>query len=122
MNPAGPKHTNPTAPLIWGWLALSVLHIALDRWQPGTLAARFAFLAFVGSSLIWLGLRIRRGYLLRRPYWTRESWLRYGRLAVMPVAAVVFVLYVSSFDNSSPAFGAPGTPLRIAAAIVLPAL
>jgi len=96
-----------------------VLNIVLDRWRPGSLASTLAKYGFFGYSTIWFGLRIRKGIVLRRPHWTRESWLRYARLAAMPVAAVAVVLYFSSFDNNSNALGAPHTATRIFLAVTL---
>ena len=107
---------------LWVFIVLMFLNIALDRWQPDTLAASIASYAFIGYATIWFGLRIRKGYLLRRPHWTRESWLRFSRLAAIPVAAVAVVLYMSSFDSTPPVLGASRSATRIASAVVLTVL
>ena len=86
----------PFPPMHWGIIVLMVANIVVGRWMPGSLAASLASYAFIGSITIWFGLRIRSGYRRRRPYWTRESWLRYLRLAAMPVAATIFVLAMST--------------------------
>ena len=57
------------------------------------------------------------GYLRRKPYWTRDSWLLYVRLAATPVIALAVVLYFSSFDMSSNALGAPHSATRTVVAI-----
>jgi hypothetical protein len=103
-------------------LALGALHIALDRWRPGSPAARLTSYTFIGYGTAWLGIRFRKGYLLRRPYWTRESWLRYARLAAMPVVAVAVVLYFSSFDPSTNSLGAPHSLKRMISGVILLAL
>ena len=104
------------------YLALGFFSIVIGRWWPGTAAATLASYAFVGYSMIWFSLSVRKGYLLRRPHWTRESWIRYTRLAVMPIVALAIVLYMSSFDPMTPVFGPPRSPTRMAFAIGLTAL
>ena len=76
----------------WAFTALLIANVAADIWMPDSTIARLVSYAFLASGAIWFGLRVRTGYRRRRPYWTRESWLRYGRLAAMPVAAIVFAL------------------------------
>ncbi len=102
---------------------LLLLNLVLTIWQPGTIAHGVVNTAFVLSIPILLGLRIRKGYLLRRQHWTRESWLRYLRLAWVPVAAiVVFFALVLMFDHGPRVFGSPGSPTRrtfIAVALAL---
>ena len=75
---------------------LMVAHIVVDRWMPGSVTARLLSIAFISSMTLWFGLRIRTGYIRRRPHWTRESWLHYLRLAAMPVAATFLVLAMST--------------------------
>jgi hypothetical protein len=89
-----------------------LLTIALDHWQPGTLAAKLANYAFIAYGTFWFAFSVRKGFLLRRPYWTRESWMRYLRLAAIPVAAIAVVLYLSSFDSLPPVFGPRGSATR----------
>jgi hypothetical protein len=108
-----------TGPAVWVWLALGALNIALDHWRPGTLAARLSTYTFIGYAAVWFGIRVRKGYLLRRLYWTRESWLRYARLVAMPVLAVAVLLYFSSFDPRTDALGAPHSVTRRASGVIL---
>ena len=102
----------------WGIIVLGVAHIFLDKWMPGSLAASLASYAFIGSITIWFGLRIRSGYRRRRPYWTRDSWLRYLRLAAMPVAATIFVLVMST-ERAIRMMGAARSTTRSVSALVL---
>ena len=117
-----PKRVSGMGVAVWVSLALSLLNIVVGRRWPGSLAATLASRAFIGFGTVWLVMRIRQGYLLRKPHWTRESWFRYLRLAAMPVAAVAVVLYFSSFDNMSDALGAPHTTTRMVWAIALTTL
>ena len=93
---ATPTAQSPPRSLHWAFLLLAMVNIAVGRWKPGSFAASFVSYAFIGSITIWFGLRIRAGYRRRWPYWTRESWLRFIRLAWMPVAATIFVLAMST--------------------------
>ena len=105
--------------LVYG--SLMVASIVVDRWKPGSIASTILRYAFLGSMTIWFGIRIRAGYRRRRPYWTRESWLRYARLTAVPVAAVVLVLVMST----GPAIrfmGAPQSATRSLGAVILGAL
>ena len=86
----------PLWSLHWAFFALAVVNIVVGKWWPDSLAATLTSYAFIGSITIWFGLRIRAGYRRRRPYWTRESWFRFARLAWMPVAATIFVLAMST--------------------------
>jgi hypothetical protein len=104
---------------VWGWILVSFVYIALDHWRPGTLATRIANYAMLGYIVSWFGIRVRQGYLLRRPYWTRESWLRYARLAAMPLVAVAVVLYFSSVDPTTDALGAPRSATRRISGVIL---
>lgn len=90
------KQDGVLRPLHWGLIVLGFAKIVVGRWKPGSIADTLADYAFIGFCTVWLGLRIRQGYLRRRPYWTRESWRRYLRLAAMPVAAVIVVLFLST--------------------------
>jgi len=109
-------------PTFWLMVGLMYIHFAIGHWRPDTLADTISRYASIGYSMTWFGFRIRKGYLLRRPHWTRESWLRYLRLATMPVVAVAVVLYFSSFDNRSDALGPPHSGLRMVSAVSLTAL
>ena len=86
----------PFGPVHLVSLLLMVVNIAIGKWKPGSTAANLASYAFIGSIILWFGLRIRAGYRRRRPYWTPESWLGYARLAWMPFAATIFVLAMST--------------------------
>ena len=107
----------------WPWLAASVsfqlLNIAIERWWPGSIAHTLVRIGFFGCLPIWIGLKFRAGVRRRRPHWTSESWLRYLRLAVMPIGALALVMYLSSFDMSKSTLGAPGSPTRRIVASVL---
>lgn len=92
---------NPFGLRYWVFVVLLVAHIVVDLWMPGSAAATVVSYAFICSSMVWFGHRIGAGYQRRRPYWTRESWLRFGRLAAMPVAATVFVLAMSTETGMS---------------------
>lgn len=97
----------------WAFLALMLLNVALDIWRPGTIERKVVGYAFMACGPIWLAVRIRKGYRLRRPHWTRESWFRYLRLAWMPAAAlVVFFALVLLFDYRVIRIGNPGSALR----------
>ena len=109
-------------PAYWALTALMLLNIAFDRWWPGTIAATFIKYAFLSYAPVWFGVKIRSGYRRRRPYWTHESWLRYLRLAVMPVAALVLVLLLSSIDPASSVMGAPRSPTRIVWLVIMLAM
>lgn len=103
---------------IWGWLALSLINFVVGHWWPDSLAATVFSRVLTAYIVVWVALRIRRGYLLRKPHWTRESWLRYLRLATPPLVAVAFVLYISSFDPV-PVLGARGSAMRLASVITV---
>jgi len=112
------KGERPFPPMHWGIIVLMVANIVVGKWMPGSLAASLASYAFIGSITIWFGLRIWSGYRRRRPYWTRESWLRYLRLAAMPVAATLFVLAMST-ERAIRMMGAAQSTTRSVSAAVL---
>ncbi len=99
-----------------------MLLILTDRWWPGSIAATLARIAFFSYFTVSLGLQIRTGYLRRRPHWTRESWLRYLRLAVMPVVAITLLLLLSSIDTSSNLLGAPQSAARTVWIVIMLAM
>ena len=109
---------NPFGPTYWVFIILTVANIVVGEWMPGTLAATLVRYAFLGSTTLWFGLRIRTGYRRRRPYWTRESWLRYLRLAAMPAAATILVLTMST-ETGMRMLGPAGSTTRSVSAIVL---
>lgn len=121
-SPASHKPASGMGTGQWALFALMLLNVALDIWQRDTLAAKLGSYTFIGYGTIWFGVGVWKGYMLRRPHWTRESWVRYLRLAAMPVVAVAVVLYFSSFDNRSNALGAPHTATRTFSAVTLTAL
>ena len=99
-----------------GLVGLPMLLILTDRWWPGSIAATLVRIAFYSFFPIWLGLKIWTGYSRRRPHWTRESWLRYLRLAVMPVVAIgLAALLLSSRDL----LGAPQSATRMVSFVVM---
>ena len=98
---------------------LPVASIVIGEWMPGSLAATLARYAFLVSITMWFGLRIRTGYRRRRPYWTRESWLRYLRLAAMPVAATIFVLAMSTDAGIQLARSAPSAARPVLATLLV---
>jgi hypothetical protein len=120
IKPENPSRT-PRGQVFW-FLGLSVLNVAASRYWPGSVGATIVQSVFLGWGTIWLAFRIRAGYLRRKPYWTRDSWLRYLRLAVMPVIALALVLFLSSFDKAPSFFGAPRSPTRTVVASVLVAM
>ena len=105
----------------FAFLALAVVNIVVGRWLPGSVAATLTSYAFIGSITIWFGLRIRAGYRRRRPYWTRESWLRFVRLAWMPAAATIFVLAMST-ETGMRMMGSARSTTRTVSALVLVAM
>ena len=118
---SGPTNTREgaTPPLLQrGWLILGVANAVVGRWKPGSIAATLLSYAFIGSSTVWLGFKIRAGYRRRRPYWTRASWLRYLKLAAMPLAAVVLVLFMST-ETGMHLLPARSTTARTVSAIAL---
>lgn len=70
-----------------GFVALMRLNIGVSRYWPGSIGATIATYLFLSWASIWLVSRIRAGYLRRRPCWTRDSWLRYLRLAAVTASA-----------------------------------
>ena len=70
----------------------------------------------------WFSVKIRLGYLRRRPYWTRASWLRYLRLVALPVIALIVVLWLSSGYPSWIVLGAPRSALRSVWIVIIFAL
>jgi hypothetical protein len=117
------KPDNGMGPVQWAFFALMLFNVALDIWWRGTLAAWIVSRTFMACGPIWLAFGIRKGYLRRRPYWTRESWLRYLRLAWMPAAAiVVFFALVLLFDYRTSMFGKPASAARRAWIIIVMAL
>jgi hypothetical protein len=94
-------------------VVLSALTILADRSWPGSAAAAGVRIGWFGTFAIWFGLKVWTGYRRRRPHWTRQSWVRFLRLAVMPVVALALVFYGSSFDFSTNTFGAPGSATRL---------
>lgn len=75
---------------------MAFVNFAVDKWSPDSIASQIASFGMIATSTIWLGLTFRAGYLRRRPYWTRDSWLRYARLASLPMVAILFVLIMST--------------------------
>jgi Kef-type K+ transport system membrane component KefB len=102
-----------------GLVGLQMLMILTGRWWPGSIAHTLVRIAVFSYFSIWLGLKIRTGYSRRRPHWTRQSWLRYLRLAVMPVVAIALLLLLSSIDTSSSVLGAPQSATRIVWIVIL---
>lgn len=94
-------------------VVLPALTILAERSWPGSAAATVVRIVWFSTVAIWIGLKIRTGYRRRRSHWTRQSWVRYLRLAVMPVVALALVLYWSSFDFSTHTFGAPESATRL---------
>jgi hypothetical protein len=105
-----------------GFLVLPLLVILTDRWWPGSIVATVVRIAWFSFISIWLGLKIRTGYSRRRRHWARESWLRYLRLALMPVVALTLSLLLSSIDTSSNWLGAPQSATRIVWIVIILAL
>jgi hypothetical protein len=117
-SPASSGPENPFGPSHLAFLVLLVANIVVGKWMPGSLEAALVSYAFIGSMTIWFGLRIRTGYRRRRPYWTRESWLRYLRLIAMPAAATIFVLGMST-ETGLRMLGPARSTTRNVSAVVL---
>ena len=116
-----PGRVSETAWFI-GIVCLQALAIVIGGWWPDSTAETLARSVAFSWFAIWFSLKIRTGYRRRRPHWTRESWLRYLRLAVMPVVAIALVLFLSSFDPRTNALGAPHSATRFAWMLIMLAL
>ena len=82
--------------LYGGFIILMLANIVLDRWKPGSTASLLARYAFMGIAMTWFVLKSYKGYRRRRPFWNRDSWVRYFRLAALPVLSVIVVLALST--------------------------
>jgi small-conductance mechanosensitive channel len=122
MTPVAARNHEATRRLAdWGSLFLMVLmvtNLVVGRWKPGSIAATLLSYTFIVAISGWFAVKIRHGYRRRRPYWTRESWLRYLRLAAMPVAAVILVLAMST-GPAIRMMGAPQSTTRNVGAAIL---
>ena len=105
-----------------GVVGLQGIAIAIGNWWPESTAETVGRSVAFSWLAIWLGLKIRAGYQRRRPHWTQESWLRYLRLAVMPVLAIGLVLFLSSLDPSTNALGAPRSATRLVWILIILAM
>jgi hypothetical protein len=112
MTTAAVRQFNPRAGLAGAWMMLLVMVLPLltDLWWPGSIAHTLARITFFTYLTAWFGLKIRRGYSRRRPHWTRESWLLYLRLALMPVVLITLFLLLNAIDSSW--LGAPRSATR----------
>ena len=63
---------------VFGFLGLASLNIGVGRYWPDSFAASLVSYVFIGAMTIAFAVRVRAGYLRRKPYWTRDSWLRYA--------------------------------------------
>ena len=62
---------------------------------------------------IFFVLRVRTGYLHRRPHWTRESWTRFlAALSVPVVALLISVAMGSVVERRLPIAGATNSSVR----------
>jgi hypothetical protein len=52
---------------------------------------RYLALGYISIAIL---LRARAGYLRRRPYWTADSWRRYLRICLVPVSALVIMVFM----------------------------
>jgi hypothetical protein len=114
---AAAKPTRADTVAIWGLVVLMLASIWLDRQWPGSLAHVLVRYAQMVWFLLWFGSKIRRGYQRRKPHWTRDSWIRFFRLAAMPFGAlVVFLALVYAFDARPELFGSRGSSVRLMSA------
>jgi hypothetical protein len=104
------------------FIGLALLNFGVSRYWPESVTATVVKYVYLSWVPVWFAFRIRAGYLRRKPHWTRASWLRYVRLAVMPVIALALMLYVSSFDMSADTLGAPGSSTRAVWVVILLAM
>ena len=103
-----------------GLTLVMALPILTDLWWPGSIGHTLARIAFFSYFAVWYGVKIRRGYSRRRPHWTRESWLRYLRLALMPVGAITLLFLLNAIDISL--FGAPRSATRTVWIVIMLAM
>jgi hypothetical protein len=102
---------------MWGSVVLMSLMIWLDHRSPGSFPARLAFYAYTIYFIVLFGAKVRSGYRRRSPYWTREAWRRYLRLASMPIAALA--LFLTGAYLFDPSVGVFGSPAPIAGILIL---
>ncbi len=82
--------------------------VTKDRWYSDGL--RYVALTYLVGDFV---LRIREGYLRRRPHWTADSWKRYLQACAIPVGALLIV--AASFvalEMKLPVVGASRSGLR----------
>ena len=73
-------------------------------------ALRYLGVAYI---MIDLALRVREGYLRRRPHWTRESWRGYLKLCLIPAGALlILVAMMTAHELRLPIVGAARSTLR----------
>jgi len=102
-----------------GAAALMLAKIWVDRRWPDSLAAAILFYVWSAYFLAWFGSKIWTGYQRRKPYWTRASWIRFFRLAAMPVGVlIVFFALVFAFDAQPTLFGSRGSTVRVMSALL----
>lgn len=67
-----------------GVIVALVVHIG---WEGSLLdrVVRNAYMVLVGLEVLRMS---RTGYIRRRPYWSRESWIRIAAALTFPVAAL----------------------------------
>ena len=90
------KNGSSFEPAYLAFTATAFVNLAINKWRPDSITSQVSNFAMIATLIIWLGLSFRAGYLRRRPYWTRDSWLRYARLASLPMVAILFVLTMST--------------------------
>jgi hypothetical protein len=105
--------------LLWGCAILGGLRIWVEHKWPGSVAYVVVNYAGLAFFVFWIGSFATRGYLRRRPYWARESWLRYLRLFAMPILSLILLFTEMYFfdpdvigPNFQRVFGAPDSALR----------
>jgi hypothetical protein len=73
-------------------------------------------LRYVGLTYLFVDfvLRIRAGYLRRRPHWTADSWRRYLQACAVPVGALLIVVAaLVALDMDLPIVGESRSTLRM---------
>jgi hypothetical protein len=100
-----------TARSLVNLLALIALAVA-GSLPPSPLQAWVRYLALSYLMVSFL-LRVRAGYLRRKPHWTPESWRRYLMVGSVPLIALVLMVgMMCAVEWRLPIVGGPRSPER----------
>lgn len=92
---------------------LALLALAGSAFLPASPARDGLRFFALGYMVIDSVLRIRAGYLRRRPHWTPRSWRQFAIGCAIPVGALVAAGGIfTAFALQLPIIGERGTPLR----------